>query len=72
MQVLKDYGSRIAYTHIIGVTFIMAAVVGSSSIWSWIHDDEEEDLVRFRQRLVFAIFWSIVLGLLHIRNSSLN
>ncbi len=59
---------KITFTHIFGTVVVMVGIIGSSVVWSWVHDDEEEDHVRFRQRLVFAIFWLVVIGLSHIKN----
>jgi hypothetical protein len=46
----------------------MLGIILSKPVWSWINDDEEHDLVRFRQRLIFVIFWTVFLGLFQLRN----
>ena len=55
---------------VIGVIAVaMGGVIWSDPVWVWINGDEEEDTVRFRQRLVFAIFWLVTLGLIQLKNS---
>ena len=68
-HVIDLIGRRVTYPVIGFVTIIMAAIVWSDPVWVWINNDEEEDTVRFRQRLSFCVFWFIVVGLIHVRNS---
>lgn len=56
-----------SFRGIVFTVVLMVAVIGSSPVWSWINDDEEEDTVRFRQRLVFVVFWFVAVGLLHFK-----
>jgi hypothetical protein len=62
-------GASVNYSLIGIVMVIMIAAVVSDPVWVWINNDEEEDTVRFRQRLCFTVFWFISIGLIHIRNS---
>jgi hypothetical protein len=55
---------------IFAVSTLSLAVIQSETVWTWIHGDEEEDTVRFRQRLTFVLFFSLVFGLLQLRYSN--
>ena len=65
--IVRDWASSLPF--IGAVVAVMSSIILSPSVWSWINDDEEHDLVRFRQRLTFVVFWSILLGLFQLRNS---
>jgi hypothetical protein len=62
-------GPAVNYSFICFVMVIMTATIVSEPVWVWINNDEEEDTVRFRQRLSFTLFWFISIGLIHVRNS---
>ncbi len=62
----------ISIKSIFAVFTVMIAIIYSAPVWAWINDDEEEDTVRFRQRLTFVIVASTLTALLHIRNSSVS
>lgn len=61
-----------SFLFIASASVIMIAVIKSDVVWTWIHGDEEEDTVRFRQRLAFVVFFSVTAGLVHLRNSHFN
>ena len=61
-----------SFLFIAAASVIMIAVIKSDVVWTWIHGDEEEDTVRFRQRLAFVLFFSVTAGLVHLRNSHFN
>ena len=62
-------GYCVSYPMICFVMILMSSIVLAEPVWVWINDDQEEDTVRFRQRLVFVGFWFVSIGLIHIRNS---
>ena len=51
------------------IAALMIGMLWNESVWVWINGDEEEDTVRFRQRLCFVIFWLACVGLFQIRQS---
>ena len=63
----QNGGFAISYGLIFGVGAILIAVYNSDIVWTWVNGDEEEDTVRFRQRLVFVAFNCVVLGLVQTK-----
>jgi hypothetical protein len=63
-------GSRISFSLVFTVAILMISAVYHDWVWEWMNGDEEEDTVRFRQRLVFVLFWSVVMGLVQLRSLS--
>ena len=66
---LSRIGYRVTYPLIGVVIVLMTALILSDPVWVWINNDEEEDTVRFRQRLSYTVFWIVVVGLVHVRNT---
>lgn len=57
----------VPYALIYAVATALLGVYNSDVVWRWVNIDEEEDTVRFRQRVAFVSFWSILLGLIQIK-----
>lgn len=57
----------VPYSLVFAVATALLGVYNSDVVWRWVNIDEEEDTVRFRQRLAFVLFCSIVLGLVQIK-----
>ena len=69
MKTLDNLGKNVTYPVIGVIAIMMVSIIMSNPVWVWINNDEEEDTVRFRQRLSFTVFWSIMIGLVHVRNT---
>lgn len=59
--------NRVPYFLIFSVPAALLAIYNSDVVWTWVNIDEEEDTVRFRQRLAFAIFWLLSLGMVQVK-----
>lgn len=68
-RTIEGVAKRISYSVVLFVSTMMCGVFLSEPMWVWINGDEEEDTVRFRQRLTFTVFWFVVLGLIQLKNS---
>lgn len=66
---LRAVANRVSLPLIFVVIVGMVAFLLSEPVWMWINGDEEEDTVRFRQRLTFVLFWFVVLGMFQLKNS---
>lgn len=63
---------RITYRLISVVFAFQLAVMLSPPFWEWMNDDEEEDTVRFRQRLTFVMITGTLFGLIQLKNTILG
>jgi len=60
---------QITYVRLSVIVALQLAIMLSGPYWEWMNDDEEEDTVRFRQRLTFVVIVGTFFGLIHVKNS---
>ena len=59
----------LSYGMIVFVMVVELGILFSVPVWAWINYDEEEDTVRFRQRLTFTIICVSLFGLVQLKKS---
>lgn len=57
---------------LMAVPILMSTLIFTNPVWFWINNDEEEDTVRFRQRLMWAVFWFVSFGVFRVSHYMLN
>ena len=61
--------ARINLKSITALLFVSLALIWNEPVWTWVNGDEEEDTVRFRQRLVFVVCLMLFVGLFQVKNT---